>query len=89
MWPVWTLPSCGSVFKNPSADRSAGSLIEAVGLKGVREGGAEISSLHANWIVNIARSATAADVLALQERCARKVREQYGIELESEVLYWG
>jgi UDP-N-acetylmuramate dehydrogenase len=55
-------------------------LIEAAGLKGAREGGAQISSLHANFIVNTG-NATAADVIALIERAQHAVREQRGIEL--------
>ncbi len=76
-------PSCGSVFKNPPGEH-AGRLIESAGLKGAREGGAQISSLHANFIVNTG-NATAADVTALIERARDAVREQSGIELETEV----
>jgi UDP-N-acetylmuramate dehydrogenase len=75
--------SAGSVFKNPPGD-FAGRLIEAVGLKGAREGGAEISPMHANFIVNTG-GATAADVVALIARARRAVRERFGVRLELEV----
>ena len=75
--------SCGSVFKNPPGEH-AGRLIEEAGLKGVREGGAQFSALHANFIVNTG-NATAADVIALIERARDAVREQRGIELVPEV----
>jgi UDP-N-acetylmuramate dehydrogenase len=75
--------SCGSVFKNPPGD-SAGRLIEAAGLKGHRVGAAEISSLHANYIVNTG-GATATEILALAELARATVRERFGITLELEV----
>lgn len=81
------IPSCGSVFRNPPGDY-AGRLIEAAGLKGAREGGAEISTVHANFIVNRG-GATAKDVLALVERARAEVREATGIELETEVQLLG
>lgn len=81
------LPSCGSVFKNPPGD-FAGRLIEAAGLKGARVGGAEISTLHANFIVN-REGARAADVLALIERARKTVQERFGVELEPEVRIVG
>lgn len=81
------IPSCGSVFRNPPGDY-AGRLIEAAGLKGTREGGAEISTVHANFIVNHG-GATAKDVLALVERARTKVRETTGVELETEVQLIG
>jgi UDP-N-acetylmuramate dehydrogenase len=77
------LPSCGSVFKNPPRD-FAGRLIEAAGLKGERVGGAEISTVHANFIVNRG-GATAADVLALIARARERVLASSGIRLEPEV----
>ena len=80
-------PSCGSVFKNPRGDH-AGRLIEAVGLKGARHGGAAISSLHANFIVT-ERDARAADVLALIELAQERVRAETGILLEPEVRILG
>lgn len=79
--------SCGSVFKNPPGEH-AGRLIEEAGLKGVREGGAQFSALHANFIVNTG-NATAADVIALIERARDAVREQRGIELVPEVRVVG
>jgi len=81
------LPSCGSVFKNPPGD-FAGRLIEAAGLKGLRVGGAEISTVHANFIVNRG-GACAADVLALIEGARTAVLQATGLRLESEVQIVG
>ena len=81
------LPSCGSVFKNPPGDY-AGRLIESVGLKGRRIGGAQISPVHANFITNLGR-ATAEDVLALIEEAQKKVFDATGIRLVPEVRIVG
>ena len=81
------VPSCGSVFKNPPGDH-AGRLIDASGLKGLRVGGAEITEVHANFIANRG-GATASDVLELIERAGSVVREQSGVELETEVCIVG
>lgn len=81
------IPSCGSVFRNPPGDY-AGRLIEAVGLKGSREGAAEISTRHANFIVNHG-GATTADVLRLIERAQETVLRETGVELETEVQLLG
>ncbi len=81
------VPSCGSVFKNPPGDH-AGRLIELVGLKGHRVGGAQISPLHANFITNLG-SATAADVLALMREAQTRVRAQTGRRLVPEVKVIG
>lgn len=75
--------NCGSVFKNPPGD-SAGRLVEAAGMKGAREGEAEVSLQHANFIVNQG-SATAADVGRLIGRVQAAVRERFGVQLELEV----
>ena len=81
------IPSCGSVFKNPQGD-FAGRLIEAAGLKGEREGGAQISPLHANFIANTG-GATAADVQRLMERAREAVEKSSGVRLEPEVRIVG
>jgi len=75
--------SCGSVFKNPPGD-SAGRLIEAAGLKGRRVGGAQISTRHANFIINLGQ-ARAADVKALIDLARATVRERFGVALELEI----
>jgi UDP-N-acetylmuramate dehydrogenase len=85
-------PCCGSVFKNPGGPswerrdgpRTAGQLIEAAGLKGLRIGGAEISPRHANYFVN-AGGATASDVRALIAQARRIVHQRFGVVLETEV----
>lgn len=74
--------SCGSVFKRPEGD-FPGRLIEAAGFKGARVGGAVVSTLHANFIVNEG-GATARDVLELVARIKGAVRERFGVELEEE-----
>ncbi len=80
-------PSAGSVFVNPEGD-SAGRLIEAAGLKGARVGGAAVSDVHANFIVNTG-GATAIDVLELVSRIREGVREAYGVELRPEIRFLG
>ncbi len=80
-------PSCGSVFKNPEG-ASAGALIEGAGLKGMRVGGAQVSEVHANFIVNTG-DATAQDVCALIDLARTKVLEAYGVELSPEVRFLG
>jgi len=76
--------SAGSVFKNPQGDKPAGMLIEACGLKGKGIGNAEISKLHANFIVNLG-SAKAKDVLELIELARESVKERFGVDLELEI----
>jgi UDP-N-acetylmuramate dehydrogenase len=80
-------PSCGSVFRNPPGDH-AGRLIEAAGLKGARAGAAEISSVHANFIVNHG-DAKASDVLCLIARARAEVEARSGHRLETEVKILG
>ncbi len=81
------LPNAGSIFKNPPG-AFAGVLIEQAGCKRWRQGGAEVSPRHANFIVN-ARDATAEDVLRLSRRVRDRVREHAHVELELEVKLLG
>ena len=80
-------PSCGSVFRNPEPEK-AGQLIEGLGLKGLSIGGAMVSPIHANFIVNTG-GATAADIDALIRRVQQAVREAHGIGLQPEVKRLG
>jgi UDP-N-acetylmuramate dehydrogenase len=81
------LPSAGSVFRNPPGD-SAGRLIEAAGLKGLRVGGAVVSDKHANFIVNDQKG-SAADVRTLAERVQAEVAARVGVELQFEIEFVG
>jgi UDP-N-acetylmuramate dehydrogenase len=83
-----SLPSAGSVFKNPSPERPAGKILESVGMKGRIIGGASVAEIHANWIVNARREATAKDVLALIDLCRETARAKDAVELEPEVKVW-
>ena len=80
-------PSAGSVFRNPE-DGSAGAIIDRLGLKGRRVGGAVVSEKHANFIVND-RAGSAADVRRLAESVRAEVRRQSGLELAFEVVFAG
>lgn len=78
-------PSAGSVFQNPPGD-SAGRLIDAAGWKGRSMGGAQVSTKHANFIVNTG-NAKAQEVLALMEEIQKDVQLKFGISLKSEIAY--
>jgi len=81
------LASAGCVWKNPPGE-IAGRLIEKVGLKGKRINGAEISSKHANFIVNRS-GASAHDILALMNLTRERVHAQFGVTLEPEIRIIG
>lgn len=80
-------PSAGCVFKNPPGT-SAGRLIDESGLKGTRVGDAEVSPVHANFIVNRG-AASASDVLELIRRVRARVKQTKGIDLEPEAILYG
>jgi UDP-N-acetylmuramate dehydrogenase len=81
------LPCCGSVFRNPTP-YSAGQLIEEAGLKGYRVGDAQVSLLHANFIVNVGK-ASASDVLTLIDHIQTTIRSMYGVDMHPEVQVVG
>ena len=81
------LPNAGSTFRNPTNDFAA-RLVEAVGLKGKQIGGAQISSKHANFIVNLG-DATAQNILDLIHLMQHTVKAQFGVELQQEVKVIG
>jgi UDP-N-acetylenolpyruvoylglucosamine reductase len=81
-------PSAGCVFKNPRRDLPAGKLVDDLGLKGARVGGAEVSPVHANFIVNPEKQATARDVLQLVERIQHTAQRERGVDLRMEVERW-
>lgn len=80
-------PSCGSVFRNPGS-RSVGQLVDSCGLKGYKVGGACVSDVHANFIVNEG-GARAADVIAVMGHVHDTVLDRYGIDLVPEVKCLG
>lgn len=81
----YNFPSAGSVFKNPSIELSAGSVIEKSDCKGMNVGGAFVSEKHANFIVNKG-GATSADIKSLIEGVKKVVLEKTGVKLEEEIV---
>ena len=79
--------SSGCMFRNPGMGPSAGKLIQSCNLKGLARGGAEVSKLHANFIVNRGHSASSSDVKRLMEEVTRQVYAQTGYQLEPEVVF--
>lgn len=90
-------PSAGCIFMNPDPARdavpagippSAGALVDGAGLKGASEGGARVSTTHANFIVN-GGAASAADIARLIDRCKQAVHDQFGVTLREEIIRLG
>ncbi len=79
--------NAGCVFRNPQGDRSAGLLIDEAGCKGMRVGNAEISSVHANFIINRG-GASGAEIEELIERVKGEVEARFGVLLEEEIRRW-
>jgi UDP-N-acetylenolpyruvoylglucosamine reductase len=81
--------SAGCFFKNPPGSPvGTGKMIDEMGMKGQRRGGALVSPVHANFIVTEGENAQASDALALAEEIRERVRREHGIELEYEVELW-
>ena len=87
-------PSAGCIFMNPDPARdrvpagippSAGALVDRAGLKGASVGGAQVSTTHANFIINTG-TATAGDIATLIERCKTQVKELFGVSLREEII---
>lgn len=85
--PSLTLPNCGSTFRNPDGD-SAGRLLDAAGVKGLKIGGAHVWENHANFIINDG-NATSLDILELMYEMYSRVKEKFNVELKPEVRYLG
>jgi len=90
-------PSAGCIFMNPDPGRdkvpegippSAGALVDRAGLKGASEGGAQVSTTHANFVINTG-TATASDIARLVDRCTAAVAEQFGVTLREEIVRLG
>ena len=83
------LPSCGSVFKNPrESGLSAWAVLDKLGLRGHRIGGAQVSEKHSNFIVNLG-GATAADVRGLIDLAKQRAKDELSVSLHEEVIYLG
>jgi UDP-N-acetylmuramate dehydrogenase len=81
--------SAGCFFKNaPSSPVGTGKMIDDLGMKGTRRGGAQVSPKHANFIVTEGDDAKASDALALAEEIRERVKREHGIDLEYEVELW-
>ncbi len=82
--PLGTRTAGSTFFAPPSLGKAAGWYLDQVGAKGLRVGGAQVSTVHANWIENTG-GATAADVESVMDTLERRVRDQFGVELRREV----
>jgi UDP-N-acetylmuramate dehydrogenase len=80
--------TCGSFFKNPENNLPAGHLLDQVGCKGLQYGGAQVSYLHANWIINLG-NASQQDVIDLAKEMRERVRNRFDITLVPEVQLVG
>ena len=81
-----SLPSCGSVFRNPGGELKAAQMIEQAGLKGFTLGGAQVSTKHANFIVNLG-TAAASDIQSCILHVQETVQKKFAVNLETEVVF--
>ena len=85
----YSFPCAGSVFKNNKAfGKPAGQIIDELGLKGLKKGGAQVAPFHGNIIINLG-GACSGDIRALTEEVAAKVKKETGFTLEPEILFIG
>ena len=82
-----SLPSAGSVFRNPEG-QSAGALLERAGLSGVEQGGVCYSELHCNWLIKINEKGSAEAARDLMSLGESRVKEEFGINLKREIICW-
>lgn len=81
-------PSAGSVFRNPSQEISAGSILEQSGFKGRSKGGVAYSELHANWIIRKERQSLSSDIYYLVNMAKDEILRSYDILLKEEIIFW-
>lgn len=86
--PPYTDPSAGSTFRNPERGVYVGKMFEELGLKGHKEGGAVLSTKHANFVINNG-NATSVDISRLMHKMHSGVKEKYGYDLIAEIRYVG
>lgn len=86
--PSLAEPNAGSIFRNPQG-AIIGKLIEEAGLKGCVEGGAKISEKHGNFIVNFSKNATSLDVLKLMFKMYNSIKQNFGYEIKTEIIFVG
>ena len=86
--PSLAEPNFGSTFRNPDG-AAVGKMIEELGLKGTVEGGAKISEKHGNFIVNFSKQATSTDILKLMFKMYNAIKQNFGYEIKTEVIFIG
>lgn len=86
--PSLSEPNAGSIFRNPQG-AIVGKMIDELGLKGESEGGAQISEKHGNFIVNFSKHALSSDVLKLMFKMYNSIKQKFGYELKTEIIFVG
>jgi len=83
-----SMPSAGSVFRNPTKELSAAKILDDLGCKGARVGGVRLSEMHSNWIVRVSDEARASDIKTLVDSLKEHALKNTGISLEEEIIFW-